>query len=440
VRLCSVGRKVLWTLGVYVLALLLPMGVDHFTELLHVKPYDYRDTWLHAVFKAGYWYQRLVTASPRKPRLHYVRVVVLRAGKEPDEVMGQNLCGESGQRAFMARLLRKLKCARPAIIVVDKWYAPGSCPLGDPGTNQLRDAIADVSRDTPIILGQRTEAETDLERRSRDNLSQLRRRGFRSYELVGLRRLRFGGSGGSGEVSYGVLRLNYDVRKIPLNWPVYGSEDDIGRPGYPRETPSLSLAAARRYDPRAAAGLTRHPFTSFLNEHQLRPRSAIELVCGPGSGESSEWQTCLPDQGERGALADLRNHVVVVGEENPEFDYHETPIGEMAGVLLQANYIESLLDDRYLRPVSGWILVVLSIVWFVLIEYVFHRYSARLLAALCVSLGVTVVIGMLLYVVAVVNWGRYLALWPTGVVAVVLRFLLAFALGAEVKEEKGRVG
>jgi CHASE2 domain len=436
-RRASICKRALWILGVYLFALLLPMGFDHFTELLHIRPYDYRDAWYHGIFKAGFWYQWLVTASPRKPRLHYVRVVMLRPWKEPGEVMGQNLCGERGQRAFTASLLRKLEGAHPAIIVLDKWYAPSSCPPGDPGTGQLREAIAEVSRNIPIVLGLNADTESDIEKRSRQTLSRLKGKGFRSDQLLAVPRLRFEESNASGRISYGVVTLNYDVRKIPLTWPVYGSENEVGRQGYPEMMASLALAAAREYDPQAAKGLTRHPFTSFLSERELRPYSAIDLICGrPGSGGSSDWRTCLSGHGDRQALADLQCRVVIVGEDNPDLDFYETPIGGMPGVSLQANYVESLLDDRYLRPASTLVIWALSAGWFALIEAVFHWFSSRPLHAVWVALGVTAFLAMLLYVVAVVNLGFYLALWPTGVVAVGLRSFLAFVLaGRSVVKE-----
>ncbi|MBV9624206.1 MAG: CHASE2 domain-containing protein [Acidobacteria bacterium] len=359
-------------------------------------------------------------------------MVILRNGQEPAQIMGQNLCGESGQRAFMASLLRTIARAHPAGIAIDKWYAQSSCPAGDLGTKKLQCALAEISTDVSIVLGAKAENERDIERRSRPLLSELKRKGFRSYELLGEARLPLGEDPALPNVRYGILTLDYDVRKIPLSWPVYASEQDVGKPGQPAFLPSLSLVAAQEHDPSAAKDLTRNPFTGFLNETELNPYSAIDLICGPGAAPSSDWRTCQPGQVDRQALADLKSHLVIVGEDNPNGDdFFETPTGQMPGVLLQANYIESMLDDRYLRSGRDWLIWVLSGTWFVLIELTFHIFSSNVLRALVVACGVTAVLGLLFYNVAVVDLGYYLALWPTGVVAVALRFALAFVAAGE---------
>ena len=46
----------------------------------------------------------------------------------------------------------------------------------------------------------------------------------------------------------------------------------------------------------------------------------------------------------------IAGHVVIIGEINHELDDHLTIVGRMSGLLVQANYIEALLDDRLFRP------------------------------------------------------------------------------------------
>jgi hypothetical protein len=49
----------------------------------------------------------------------------------------------------------------------------------------------------------------------------------------------------------------------------------------------------------------------------------------------------------------LRNKIVVVGWADPG-DVHQSVVGKVPGYLLQANYIEALLDDRYFGSVRCW--------------------------------------------------------------------------------------
>jgi len=41
----------------------------------------------------------------------------------------------------------------------------------------------------------------------------------------------------------------------------------------------------------------------------------------------------------------MRGHIVIIGEYSREM-FFDTELGPLPGVVLQANYIESLLDDR----------------------------------------------------------------------------------------------
>lgn len=62
--------------------------------------------------------------------------------------------------------------------------------------------------------------------------------------------------------------------------------------------------------------------------------------------------------GSAGAMRECRTRIVIIGGKWREalgqgrgVDIHETPAGPMAGVYLHANYIEALLDDRYMKEI-----------------------------------------------------------------------------------------
>src|SRR4029077_17083367 len=97
------------------------------------------------------------------------------------------------------------------------------------------------------------------------------------------------------------------------------------------------------------------------------------------------------------------------------------PVGSPAGVFVQANYIESLLDSRYLHVIPTWVQLLLSAVWFGCIELSFLIYKESIEKALAGAIAVFIVGAFLFYYVAVVNLGFYLALLPPSLVAILLR-------------------
>jgi CHASE2 domain-containing sensor protein len=66
-------------------------------------------------------------------------------------------------------------------------------------------------------------------------------------------------------------------------------------------------------------------------------------------------------------LRKLRDRVAVVGQVWPGQDVHESVIGAVPGVVLQANYIESLLDQRIFKPLDPWLQLLIGAVWLLLI-------------------------------------------------------------------------
>jgi len=412
--------------GIYIAALVVPFLLENAADLFKVRPYDYRGRWQYAIFEAGYWYQRITTAGPRKPRTHFVRIVTIREGKEPAEVRLLNVCS---QRQFMARLLQKVGSANPAVIVVDKWYAPDTCAADDPGTEELRHALRTISQRIPIIVALDAYDEVELRRAQPGVLAELVKKGFKSSELILKPALALEEGKPSAGIGYGLAALNYDTRKIPLSWPTYNSFKEVGRER-PRMLATLAVAAAAKYDPDFSARgpfgelgtKGRHPFTNFLTEEQMRPYSAIDLMCNQEHEKQFNWRLCQADEGNKNYLDALRSRIVIIGEVAPDQDFHETAVGELPGVVLQANYVESLLDDRYLRPVAAWIQFLVSLIWFAIVELIFQRFSQSPERALFWALCSSGIVALLFYYFAVVLLGYYLVLWPVGLLAVGFRY------------------
>lgn len=181
------------------------------------------------------------------------------------------------------------------------------------------------------------------------------------------------------------------------------------------------MVAAQSYDPgsieqpriRKLRKIPDFPFTSFLIEEEIGSFEPLKLVCAE---PSKSWQHCPPAEPE----PKLRNRIVVVGQDF-SYDFHDSAIGRVPGVVLQANYIESLLDDRYLHPVPWWAQLGLSILWIAVIELVFDK--VRLVWAVFISALITVVAGLIMYAICVVQLGLYVVLLPPSILVIALKVL-----------------
>ena len=371
--------------------------------------------WAH-FFEGAFWYQLVVKAGSRKPRDHYVRLVTLVKSREPDDVF-DDMCR---QRLFMSMLLNKIEASKAAVIVIDKFYSPHSC--SDPDNQGNRNFVESLSNSPmPIILGLRTSDHDELG--AQGPLNDVEKKAFLPGTLVLEPTLRFPAA---SNVKYGLIRANRDTRRIPLEWPVFDQRKDLSEGVAPHMLPTISRLAAEEFDPmtfsqsKMADLLNKnvHPFSSFLTESEIPTFSAIDLVCDPAFPKARRWEDC-----KAGTTGNdlFRNHIVVIGNRTID-DFRASVIGTVPGVILQANYIESLLDDRYFRPVSFWVAVVMNALLVILIVLLF--YEAILPETLSPDAALAgSVLGILLawivvYLVAL-HFGYYLVIWFPGAVALI---------------------
>lgn len=411
---------------IYLLSFTIPFLLEHAQEFL-------REGEGHeggVLLDAGIWYQRVVTSGFRKPRVHQVSIVTLDRSREGSVV--DELCE---QRRLLAKLLHRLGQARPKAIVIDKWFLPNdNCDLDDARTRALITAVDEVSSVTSLVIGRYSESERELAQGRSDLLAELKKRGLRQSDQILKPMLSFREDRPeSPGVSYGLTRLNFDTRKIPTGWPTYQNLEDVGRQ-QPQFMNGLAVAAVARSDPSALeqgrfksileAGT--HPFTGLLSREDFASHlhSATDVLCGSSDphGEKS-WRLCGDDGLSREMLGDLQGRIVVIGQTDPNIDLHDTVVGEMPGVFLQANYIESLLDDRYLRAVGFWPQLLISIVWVGIIESVFRLLRSRPSAALRWSVLLSLLMVLVFYHFVIYFGGYYLVLWPPTVFAVFGRFV-----------------
>jgi CHASE2 domain-containing sensor protein len=274
-------------------------------------------------------YSILTKFTYRKPSNRKVVLVTLTEGKEPDEIFAEPCT----QRLFMARLISRLNEVNAAVIALDKFYGRSACDVGGNETKALIAAVAN-SR-APITRGLPT------------TLFRAQDRDGRRVCLRHVPTLQLPVPAGQD----GVLRLDADTRRIPLAWPVLQQDGKAVR-----EVETLAWVTAQTADRSAlqtfrlshARKRAEPPYSAMI---EIPTVSAIDLLCGKGSSKELDWSKC--EKGDK--PEELNGAIAVVGEHYGDADLHPTMGGFLYCVDLQANYIASLLDDRYYVPVlSGY--------------------------------------------------------------------------------------
>jgi len=459
----------------FLLACLITLGLETLAEQLIEPPQPgvAPSELAPSVFELSGIYQRLVASGPRKPVPRFTVVVTLNPASEPSLSSAfSNVCQ---QRTAVAHVIKTISEFSPAVIVVDKYFID-RCEKDHAGTDALTNALEEVSvrRAIPIIIGRRIDpfssAGLDGEGQSRRLLPTLRLAPCARIEGKSIRqgkeiRDRKG-------IREGIVNVDRDTKRLPLGWTVIPNGTACSTPdttrsmdGQPEWRQTLAVEAAEAYDiqlldkyPFLNDLITdrRHPYISFLRLEDIKNYatfSALEIVCGSKDKDVKQWlidllktQTPCPDSG-RADLIYLQGRIVVIGEIDFDRDAHfsvdaalakslkweAAHDGRVAGFLLHANYIEALLDQRYFRPVSGWVnyaagfLIYLALHWVI----VRHHHAVqtasgwRVIPALLKAIvwGVGVIAGTVavLYLI-VMHFGWYVNPATMGLVVLVIKF------------------
>jgi hypothetical protein len=374
--------------------------------------------WYAKMFSWDYWYQANVTPDFRSPKARYVTIVTI-GEDEPKEVQ-TDICK---QRVFLAKLLRAISEARPAVIAIDKFFMPESC-ADSTSTEELQHAMLDVSQKLPIVFGEWAYYEEELRTTSLPKYVQVKNRGFKDTQVIMKATLPLDDLN-PGRIIPGLLTSDFDRRRIPLLWPAYRSVQGVGKeqPVLTETLAEATIRAIRPDDPivKETSSVkqekdykTHNPFTSFVREEQFPILSAMTLVCDVPL-KTSDWKNCNPSR-ESGKL---QGQVVVIGQIGPGLDLHATVVGTLPGVVIQANYIESLLDRRVFRQVSTVFQLVIALLWFILIERLSHRWESQPGRAISYPLAATVVFLVIIHEVVILQCGYYMSVLFPGIVTVV---------------------
>jgi CHASE2 domain-containing sensor protein len=286
-----------------------------------------------------------------------VAIIYIDPSHDPPDLL-TNVCAS---RAFLARLIADLNALSAHVIVIDKFYSAAACTEQDKNATFIH---AMESSKVPIVVGELDHAFS-------------------------------GGNGASGctalsphlqfsaasKVHYGLARLDNDVLKIPLRWPIFHDPADDGAAATPLSAPkqlpansgdTLALVAARIVNPNIESNRTlqkllakqTNPYTTFINLPNI---TALTAICSaesspraPIEGQDGD-QVCKPwirpTDDLNGKNLDLASKIIVIGDLSDAdlkpfpTDLAPFPAGKRPGVFLHANYIQALLDHRFLLEI-----------------------------------------------------------------------------------------
>jgi len=278
-------------------------------------------------------------------------------------------------------------------------FGKGQCVEGDTersDTSKLERSLQEsATANGAVIIGQGAYRKEDLESNWPSEFIALRSRGFKDADLF-IKPLPAAVALLDSRVHPGLVQLNADYRKIPLSWRVFSND---GAAPYAMDT--ISVAAVRAFSGNGdllnklnmLQREGRHPFTSFAKEQDFLIVPAATIMAR------------LADS------SDLKNRIVLVSIIDPEHndDTHDTFMGKVPGVVLQANYVEALMDGRFLRPIDRRVQVVIGLAWFAVIEMLLKYWAGRGWSGVVVPVIIIVVCWSVISVV--ITWyGRYIEL------------------------------
>ena len=333
-------------------------------------------------------YSRLESGF-RKPRSHYVRLVVLAPETTPKD-SADIFAIVCKKREYLAGVIRDLGALQPAVIAMDLF--PQAVACGGQEDSDLQDAIRDVSATIPIVIAKRTESMEELIEHHDPELEALRKAGIGDRDLALEPHLPLQGA----LLKYGISRLSCDTRAVPFSWMVYDPKEVLEGGAKPEPQPALAYQTATTYDSELRTAID-----AFRSRHDravitFLPEEAFRSIV------PADIRRCI-DSKDAKCLAELRDafrgKIALIGELS-DTDQHNTVLGKVSGYLLHANYAEALLDDRYASPLSPWLellLAALSILIIVLIFDISEEWEAvpkvlRAMAGLVLAYGLILVL------------------------------------------------
>ncbi|HTS29422.1 MAG TPA: CHASE2 domain-containing protein [Bryobacteraceae bacterium] len=353
---------------------LLACGVNFFADVVLEHWSKHRDSneqpsgLTRSLFEINSWYQTRLSAGLFKPIPKDTVIVAITPASEP-QFTGSSACM---QRRLIADLVRIVGSASPKVVVLDKFFKPSLVcreqggPIAD-ADDKLREAVAWVSARLPVV-------EANFIPEDKTYVEE-------SMPLTG------------ALLVTGVANRHLDHRRIELGRWAYDNERDAASARKLEAKdwrPTIQFAAAQAAVPALLdvfpflgemVDSNTPPFTSFAGVNQqnrnedagrLPAYTPSWILCGRDRiGGIDDLKSCVK-RGEHPDLRFLGNKVVVIGEYSDDMDWHETVLGRVQGVILVANYTESLLNRRYFWPAPWWVNGALGFLMFAGFHAVIH--------------------------------------------------------------------
>jgi CHASE2 domain-containing sensor protein len=143
---------------------------------------------------------------------------------------------------------------------------------------------------------------------------------------------------GNAQVMTGYIQFDTDIRKIPP--PLKMKDGNV--------VDSFSIAVAKAFEPGELhdESWSRDSFAGFMSPGQIPQVTATDLLKANSEGSLKSIQKLL---GHKIVLIGGGWHRNGYLRGRKTIDSHRTPVGEVPGVFVHANYVESLLDGRVLE-------------------------------------------------------------------------------------------
>ena len=350
------------------------------------------------LFELNGVYQSLMSGGPRKPVQKFTILVDVAARDDRYySSLFDHVIDPCERRKALADLIDRIASASPAVIVLDAQFAYNQCRPDNEQTAFLQAKIGRVSSTTPFVLGRK------LDRSTRVLIPSL------AFPVVH-----------GQSVHEGLLHLDPDTKKLPLKWATGMAPASAATTSGRTFMDTLALQAAEAYDVRllqkyprlrefmneknASTGDASPPYVSFLKPEQFTVFAAGALLCGQNYAAATKTDAASRCENAPEALRSLRGKIVVVGASD-EGDAYLSPVGEVYGFVLHANYIEALLDQRYFTPASEPVNYLFGFVMFAAILFSLREPDPLKRMAMFVA---TIIVAYLLVYFSVMFLGYYL--------------------------------
>jgi hypothetical protein len=359
------------------------------------------------VFSPNFMYQRML-GTP-EPHAQYISIIIVgknmpRPVEDANQPQSKGLSQACVNRIYIAQLLKSVLRVRPKVVVLDVWFDPESC--SDANSQPLWNELCSFATQIPVVSGLGSYTRSQVISDWPAEMADIARRGstVRPTELVSRPAVQLNFCSGA-KIAEGSTELDLDKRKVPLSWPTYDSFVAVGQPGQPHRKDSLSIAAIRAVDPESAilarvGAVDRYgstttstdifPYSTFIEEQDLPIVRAIDAICT--NPASDDWQKLcsLSDWRPLDLSSLFAGKVVLIGLAGFGTDIHKSLIGEVPGVVLQGEYIESLLQNRIYKVIPAPFQILIWVIWLAILFIIPFLVSSPIKAGLCFLVAVTV--------------------------------------------------